>query len=172
MRRICGCIRWGLQFLSNRIRQSYRKNVIWKMIVRTRHPSPGIYIYLQKAKLKKVCWTSPRPGSIFGNSLGPNYVGNVVHCLRLNGRQIKTKTMRRAFWENAPIVLCIGHRNALIFLANEAQMIVNFLGYFEKPHSYAKTAFSTFRATFWKNWATFNPTSGHTVCDRRCNTML
>ena len=114
MRRICGCIRWGLQFLSNRIRQSYRKNVIWKMIVRTRHPSPGIYIYLQKAKLKKVCWTSPRPGSIFGNSLGPNYVGNVVHCLRLNGRQIKTKTMRRAFWENAPIVLCIGHRNALI----------------------------------------------------------
>ena len=37
------------------------------------------------------------------------------------------------------------------FLAKEAQMIGNFLGYFEKPHSYAKTAL----ATFGKNCAIF-----------------
>ena len=30
------------------------------------------------------------------------------------------------------------------FLAKEAQMIGNFLGYFEKPHSYVKTALATF----------------------------
>ena len=41
------------------------------------------------------------------------------------------------------------------FLAKEAQMIGNFLGYFEKPHSYVKTALATFWATFGKNWATF-----------------
>ena len=35
-------------------------------------------------------------------------------------------------------------------------MIGNFLGYFEKPHSYVKTALATFWATFGeKNWATF-----------------
>ena len=32
-------------------------------------------------------------------------------------------------------------------LAKEAQMIVNFLGYFEKPHSYVKTALGN----VWKN---------------------
>ena len=46
------------------------------------------------------------------------------------------------------------------YLAKEAQMIGNFLGYFEKPHSYVKTALATFWATFGKNWATFSPTSG------------
>ena len=35
-------------------------------------------------------------------------------------------------------------------------MIGNFLGYFEKPHSYVKTALNTFLATRGKNWATFN----------------
>ena len=51
------------------------------------------------------------------------------------------------------------------FLAKEAQMIGNFLGYFEKPHSYVKTALATFWATFGKNWTTFSPTSGHTGAD-------
>ena len=45
---------------------------------------------------------------------------------------------------------------ARIFLAKEAQMIGNFLGYFEKP------AFSTFWATFGKIGLLFTPTSGHT----------
>ena len=40
--------------------------------------------------------------------------------------------------------------------SKRGQMIGNFLGYFEKPHSYAKTALGTFWATFGKNWATFN----------------
>ena len=35
-------------------------------------------------------------------------------------------------------------------LAKEVQMIGNFLGYFEKPHSFAKTSLATFRATFGK----------------------
>ena len=39
-------------------------------------------------------------------------------------------------------------------------MIGNFLGYFETPHPYVKTALATFWATFGKNWATFSPTSG------------
>ena len=51
------------------------------------------------------------------------------------------------------------------FQAKEAQMIGNFLGYFEKPHSYVKTALATFLATFGKNWTTFSPTSGHTGAD-------
>ena len=51
------------------------------------------------------------------------------------------------------------------FLAKEAQMIGNFLGYFEKPHSYVKTALATFLATLGKNWASFSPTSGHTGGD-------
>ena len=34
-------------------------------------------------------------------------------------------------------------------------MVGNFLGYFEKPHFYVKTALATFKATFGKNWATF-----------------
>ena len=38
----------------------------------------------------------------------------------------------------------------------------NFLGYFEKPHFYVKTAVATFGATFGIIWATFFPTSGHT----------
>ena len=42
-------------------------------------------------------------------------------------------------------------------------MIGNFLGYFEKPHSYVKkTTLATSWATFGKNWATFTPTSGYT----------
>ena len=40
-------------------------------------------------------------------------------------------------------------------------MMANFLGYFEKPHSYDKTALATFWATFGTSWATFTPTSGH-----------
>ena len=35
-------------------------------------------------------------------------------------------------------------------------MVGNFLGYFEKPHFYVKTALAIFWATFGKNWATFN----------------
>ena len=37
------------------------------------------------------------------------------------------------------------------FLAIEAQMIVNFLGYYGKPHAYVKTALASFWATFGKN---------------------
>ena len=48
------------------------------------------------------------------------------------------------------------------FLAKEAQMIGNFLGYFEKPHSYVKTELATFWATFGKIGLLFTPTSGHT----------
>ena len=49
------------------------------------------------------------------------------------------------------------------FLAKEAQMIGNFLGYFEKSHSYFKTAFAlaTFWVTFGKTWPIFSQTSGH-----------
>ena len=42
------------------------------------------------------------------------------------------------------------------FLVKEAQMIGNFLGSFEKPHSYVKTALANFWATYVKNWAPFN----------------
>ena len=49
------------------------------------------------------------------------------------------------------------------FLAKEAQMIGNFLGYFEKPHSYVKTALATFCATFGKIGLLFTHTSGHTA---------
>ena len=53
--------------------------------------------------------------------------------------------------------------SATKFLAKEAQMIGNFLGYFEKPHSYVKkNTLATSWATFGKNWATFTPTSGYT----------
>ena len=49
------------------------------------------------------------------------------------------------------------------FLAKEAQMIVNFLDYFEKTHSWVKTALSTFWSTFGKIGLLFTPTSGHTT---------
>ena len=42
------------------------------------------------------------------------------------------------------------------FLVKEAQMIGNFLGSFEKPHSYVKTALANFWAYYVKNWAPFN----------------
>ena len=46
------------------------------------------------------------------------------------------------------------------------QIISNFLGYFEKPHSYVKTAL----ATSWKIFGLlFTPTSGHTA--RRSHLM-
>ena len=41
-------------------------------------------------------------------------------------------------------------------------MIGNFLGYFEKPHSYVKNALAIFWATFGKNGLLLIPTSGHT----------
>ena len=41
-------------------------------------------------------------------------------------------------------------------------MIGNFLGNFEKSHSYLKTAVATSWVTFGNIWATFTPTSGHT----------
>ena len=45
-------------------------------------------------------------------------------------------------------------------------MIGNFLGYFEKTHSYVKTALATFWATLEKNIGLlFSPTSGHSVYD-------
>ena len=47
------------------------------------------------------------------------------------------------------------------FIAKEAQMIYNFLGYFEKPHYYEKTVLATFGATFGKNWATFYSICSH-----------
>ena len=42
------------------------------------------------------------------------------------------------------------------FQAKEAQMIGNFLGYFEKPHSYVKKCIGYFWGNFSKKWATFN----------------
>ena len=50
-------------------------------------------------------------------------------------------------------------------LTKVAQIIGNFLGYFEKTHSYVKTAVATFWATFGIIWATFFPTSVHTAAD-------
>ena len=41
------------------------------------------------------------------------------------------------------------------FPTEVAQIISNFLGYFEKPHSYVKTAVSTSWVTFGKIWAIF-----------------
>ena len=41
------------------------------------------------------------------------------------------------------------------FQVKEAQMIGNFFGYFEKPHSYLKTALATFWATFGKKMGYF-----------------
>ena len=40
--------------------------------------------------------------------------------------------------------------SATKFLAKEAQMIGNFLGYFEKPHSYVKNYIGYFLGNFWK----------------------
>ena len=50
------------------------------------------------------------------------------------------------------------------FQAKEAQMIGNFLGYFEKPHCDLKTALATFWATLRKTlWLLFtSTTSGDT----------
>ena len=48
------------------------------------------------------------------------------------------------------------------FLANVAKIVCAFLGYFEKPHSYVKTAVATSWVTFGKIGVFFNPTSGHT----------
>ena len=54
------------------------------------------------------------------------------------------------------------------FIVKEAQLIDNFLGYFEKPHSYAKTALATFWATFGeKIGLLFTPSSGYTELRRR-----
>ena len=41
------------------------------------------------------------------------------------------------------------------FVGKEGQMIGNFLGNFEKPHSCVKTALATFWAALSKNWASF-----------------
>ena len=41
------------------------------------------------------------------------------------------------------------------FLAKEAQMIGNSMGFFEKPYSYVKTALATFWSTLGKTRATF-----------------
>ena len=46
------------------------------------------------------------------------------------------------------------------FLIKVAQIISDFLGCFEKPHSYVKIAVGTSKETFW---LLFTPTSGHTV---------
>ena len=48
------------------------------------------------------------------------------------------------------------------FVAKESQMNGHFLGYFENPHSYVKTALATFWPTFGKIGLLFTPTSGHT----------
>ena len=44
---------------------------------------------------------------------------------------------------------------AIKFLTKVAQIIGNFLGYFENHHSYLKTADANFWATFGNIWATF-----------------
>ena len=51
------------------------------------------------------------------------------------------------------------------FIVKEAQMIGNFMGYFQKPYSYLKTALATFCATLGKplHWLLFTPTFGHTT---------
>ena len=43
------------------------------------------------------------------------------------------------------------------FIVKEAQLIDNFLGYFEKPHSYVKTQSANFWATFAKFGLLFTP---------------
>ena len=48
------------------------------------------------------------------------------------------------------------------FLAKEAQMIRNFLDYFENPHSYVITALSAYWATLEIIWLLFTSRSGHT----------
>ena len=50
------------------------------------------------------------------------------------------------------------------FQTKEAQIIINSLGYFEKPHNYVKTSVATSWVTFENIWATFTPASGHTAC--------
>ena len=52
--------------------------------------------------------------------------------------------------------------SAIKFRSKVAQIISNFLGYFEKPHSYIKTAVATSRVTFGNILVAFAPTSGHT----------
>ena len=47
-----------------------------------------------------------------------------------------------------------------------AQMICNFLGNVEKPHSYVKTAADIFGLLLETFGLLFTTTSGHTVCDR------
>ena len=59
---------------------------------------------------------------------------------------------RRAVWPDWAIFWKF---LATKILAKEAQIIGNFLGYLEKPHSYVKTALATFCTSFGKNWATF-----------------
>ena len=41
------------------------------------------------------------------------------------------------------------------FVTKVAQIIINFLGYFKKPHSYVNTAVATSWETFRNIWATF-----------------
>ena len=50
--------------------------------------------------------------------------------------------------------------------SKRGQMIGNFLGYFEKPHSYAKTALGTFGQLLEKIGLLLIPTSGHTASKR------
>ena len=52
----------------------------------------------------------------------------------------------------------LGNKTSINRSPNDLQ----FLGYFDKPHSHVNTASATFRATFWK---LFTPTSGHTCFD-------
>ena len=70
--------------------------------------------------------------------------GNDILCAR-PGKMLSSVTRLDDFWKFL----------ATKFLAKEAQLIANFLGYFEKPHSYLKTTFAIFLGYFWKNTGYF-----------------
>ena len=64
-------------------------------------------------------------------------------------------------WVNVVSVTTLGDFWKFLVLAKEAQIIGNFLAYFEKPHTCTKTALATFWATFGKKLPLFIPKSGH-----------
>ena len=54
------------------------------------------------------------------------------------------------------------------YLAKVAQIISNFKGYFEKPHSFVKTNVATSWVTFGNIWATYYSNIwSHCVCRRQ-----
>ena len=51
------------------------------------------------------------------------------------------------------------------FLTKEAKIFGYVRDYFEKHHFLIKTVVDNFKAAFWKNWANFITSFGHTVCE-------